>query len=784
MALINALQSSKMIKLMIMLMSLIFILSSVDAFSINTFNNSLTSENLFFNNTLNITRYLSIPQNIYITNASITLLGISQSINNQTSFNISFLSSDSVTTNNITLGYAFIPTSNINVVNGTIATTNQLPLEVYIRNSSKDVIAKNATPIVSGFTTIYANLTANQKYYYEANLSLGVGVRGVTVNNAFPYSQNIYVGVINITNSSNQGWDGNGGNFYIYSVSGLGFDILKSTAANVTISIGNNVTFNSAGPFTTTNKTSNFALVIDRYLSTCSYINGYCNVPINFSSSINSTLQYSALQFDNSGFSQNNITYNATTYETKGEAFSFNLTYDPNYYISSNIILTYNNTNYTAIDMGSGYSHLFVVNLYAPVIGSAGRQDNMFYWTISLYNGSSVYNQNTSLYNQTDYQINLTQCDTGNKSLIFKSYDEQNLSLKPFSFDSTFDYYLGDRSFKKTLSITNSSANEIDLCISQNIAFFIDSIIAYKSPSPDSSYVTRNHFYQKYYISGFTQNINLLSLKGSASTSFVLNVLDENDLPLGNVLIDARRCYSGTGLNQSVFIHRTDSNGFTTGNFEAETALYQFYITNDSNILLAVAPCSKIVPQTTPYTLIFQLGQGYNSPILNVDNVSNVARTLYFNTTSNIVTFTYIDTSGSFKGAELIATSLNTTGSSEPEVCDNTLNISSGIITCNLTKDGTYTIRSYIYRTSNILTDQIIVTVQTLSSTMGYYGVFLGFLITLVCCFMFKWNEIAAIWLTVAAQFFNFAVGFINWGWTALTAMTCVAIIITAVLDR
>jgi hypothetical protein len=251
-----------------------------------------------------------------------------------------------------------------------------------------------------------------------------------------------------------------------------------------------------------------------------------------------------------------------------------------------------------------------------------------------------------------------------------------------------------------------------------------------------------------------------------------------------NVLVNAQKCFVGLAQNESVFIHRTDSSGLTTGNFEAETALYQFFITNQSNTLLSVTPCSKIVPQTTPYTLLFQVGAEYNSPFLDVRNLTDITESLVFNKSSGTFTLTYSDTSSDFSYAELYIYNLNQSGRNNREACYSNSTLPSAIITCNVSADGTYTAQAYIFRSSGILIDQIIATVESVSSTVGYAGAFLGFFIILVCAFAFKFNEIAGIWLvTVAIVIINY-IGLIAFGNVFVTALIGVAVILTAVLER
>jgi hypothetical protein len=97
---------------------------------------------------------------------------------------------------------------------------------------------------------------------------------------------------------------------------------------------------------------------------------------------------------------------------------------------------------------------------------------------------------------------------------------------------------------------------------------------------------------------------------------------------------------------------------------------------------------------------------------------------------------------------------------------------------------GGYFAQAYIYRTNGILIDQIVFDVTTVATTMGYYGVFLGFLLLLVLAFAFKWNEIAGVWLLTIGCIFNNFVGLIVIGRVGITAVVLIAVIITFVLER
>jgi hypothetical protein len=301
---------------------------------------------------------------------------------------------------------------------------------------------------------------------------------------------------------------------------------------------------------------------------------------------------------------------------------------------------------------------------------------------------------------------------------------------------------------------------------------------------PGLEYPLRNWFYQKYPINNITKNVSLYLLKKEDSTNFIFQVQDRYLLPVKSYLVEPQRCYQGLNSIETVFKSRTDQGGQTTGNLEANTALYQFLITNYSQTILAVTPCSKIVPNTPPYTLTFQLGEDYVSSFYNIDNVDGLNKSLVYNNTNNVLTLTYTDTSGNLSRAQLVVKQLNYTGNNQQTICDESNYLQSGIITCNLTESGSYTAAAYIYRSPANLIEQIVFTVQILTSGFGYYGVFLGIFIILISAFAFKFNELAGIILINVAIIFCSIVGLINFGIVFITSMICVSILIIAILER
>jgi hypothetical protein len=548
------------------------------------------------------------------------------------------------------------------------------------------------------------------------------------------------------------------------------------------------------------NETLNYSIT-DTNIDSCwyNYNNTNTTIPCNANSSFILTSQKNLTMYanDTAGNSnslfkswdyvvfENSVSYNAVSYETSRETFTLNYS-GINNILSSQGDLYYNGTVYPSTISCSGTNCIASNSIDIPILSTGTQANYTFYWILTTFDGTNSYTSISSTNIQQVNQLTLTKCSAGIIALNFTANDEQNYSrINPFLFDATFNYYTGQGNSFKTLTISNATSNEIDLCINQNTIYYIDAIIAYSAPNSSIPYTLRNHFYQKYLINNVTKSIPLLLLKTSSSTSFVFNVIDSSSVNIEGILVNAQKCYPGNNSNVSALIVRTNSNGLTVGNLESEVALYQFFITNQSQTLLAVTPCSVIVPQTTPYTLTFQLGQAYVSPWFGISNITNLNQTLVFNSTSKVITFTYIDTSGIFNSSNLIVKRLNYTGNTQPIICNVSGSTSSGILSCNVTNGGSYVTSSYVIRTTGRnLVNQLVFVVNTISTTLGYYGVFLGWFIILICAFAFKFNEIAGIVLINAGLIFCNLMGLINFGWTSITAILLISITIIGILER
>lgn len=224
-------------------------------------------------------------------------------------------------------------------------------------------------------------------------------------------------------------------------------------AGNLTLSIGgSNVLFSPINQ-TSTNITTiiSSASYVNNYLSSCSIVNGYCNVPFVFYSNQPVNIGYSNLVFNNNGFTENNQSYNPSTYETAKESYILNLTYDSTMSISAN--LYYNNVSYPSTQIGSGNNILFNSTLDVPI----GNNTGVIYWQVNI--GGNYFN--STIKTQQVKALNISICGAAPLNLPYFNFtfknETTNQEFVSASISSSFVYYLGDGLVNKTYTYSTSS---------------------------------------------------------------------------------------------------------------------------------------------------------------------------------------------------------------------------------------------------------------------------------------------------------------------------------------
>lgn len=492
------------------------------------------------------------------------------------------------------------------------------------------------------------------------------------------------------------------------------------------------------------------------------------------------------------GFLEQNTSFNTRVFETASETFQLNLTTDINV-LTINSFLFYNGVSDRSTASCDEFGNCTLTNILdIPLVTSADESENKtFFWALTIFNGTSSININTSIRQQNVTKIHLEECNSNFNELTlnFTSFDEQNLTrIDPFVFNGDFLTWLGTGDIKRQSNISNSSVSSEPLCLFPNATHFIDGQVTYDSTTP-GVYTERNYWFQNDTISNVSQDIELGLLASGSSTSFILKVQDTNILPVPDVLIFTERFYPGLGEFKIVQVAKTDDNGGTIGFFQAETADYRFVLKQQGTIVLQTND-QKMVGESTPFTLTFTIGDPRVTAWEGFEDASQLEQSLTFNSSSNIVSFTYIDTSGEFISGNLLVEKLLSNGSSNVIVCDVTSFQSSATVICDLTNNqsGTFSAQGTITRTSTSSTIQILVQVlfgvNDFTDIAGDYGLFLGWFIILIGCFAFKFNEIAGIFMINVTVIGVNMIGLIHFGPVFITAMVALSIFIAVILER
>ncbi len=487
-------------------------------------------------------------------------------------------------------------------------------------------------------------------------------------------------------------------------------------------------------------------------------------------------------------FIVDNEEFNVRVFETSRQEFLLNITTLPSV-LSVNAILNYDGSRFTADTSCTGGVCEIGTAIDIPLVNIGESENKTFLWEISVFNGTDSLFINLSSTKQNVTRLHLEKCDGTFtiQTLNFTSFDEETQqTINPFMLDATFLFWLGTGTIKRNNTISETSISSLQLCISpSNETFKLDGTVEYNDAN-STNYTNRNYFFQTDQINNISQDIRLGLLLSEDSTTFILKVQDRDILPVANVLIFTERFYPGEGIFKVVQVSQTDDNGRTVGFFETETVEYRFVLKQNSTTVLTTNK-QKIVGESVPFTLTFTIGDDEGAAWEPFEPIDDLDSDINFNKTSNIVSFTYLDTSANFELARLIVEKVNASGLQNNVICSETSTQSSATITCNVTGNSTgqYIMRGIITRSGTAqLVEQESFAIEDFSTISGRLGLFLGWFIILIAVFAFKFNEVAGIILINLSIIFVNLIGIISFGYVFISAMVAISIIILVVLER
>lgn len=747
-----------------LLFCFIFI-ASASAIQITTFNNSLSSENITINANGTATRYIEFPSRFStILTSSLSLIGL-----NRTGTEIKLITYFNITTNqtgntsrNFFNKYFNSPSSNITfddfedgTINASLWSTFTCGTGAIVETGGE--MRLNLTG-GSGCQQATLNSTFNlsnvDRYHIQIDSFVGTGGNAIWFLTNGTATHNMKL-ISNSIGSNGLAWVNREGSNISYQYPGDAQGSVDVSNWGNTINFAFQVGGGDAGlrsinleyinrtlydvsntQFSTIN---NFNEYLQSYIDSCTA--DPCKVPVNFFSATNGTIQYTTLSIEYGQIYFNNIIFNATTIETSNEGFVLNTTLNGSSLSSATLV--YNNTRYTSTKLNQGSNTLFQNNISIPSVTTAINKS--FYWEVIV--DGSVFN--SSFNNQTINPLLLGLCDV-NKTiqvLNFTSYLEKNLTrVNPFSFQGTFDYYVGSGTTFKTESIQNNSAAEVVVCVSNiDIPVKTNAHISYGFEDANLSLVSRNYFFDDATLINATQNISLLLLEDEDATSFILKVIDGENNPVENAFINIQRYYPGEGIYRTVQIAKTDDNGRSVGFYQTETVTYKHIITKDGIVLLDTGEGGVVVGESVPFTLTFTVGDDLIAPWEYLNENSTILTSLAYNDTSKLVSFGYIDPSGSTNFGRLYVYQEGLQNSTSTTICDTNTTGSAATITCNMTGlTGTYIAKGYVIESTN-LQKLISFIITTARDVFGQTGVFLGWIILLTVSMAMLFNPSVGI---------------------------------------
>ena len=480
--------------------------------------------------------------------------------------------------------------------------------------------------------------------------------------------------------------------------------------------------------------------------------------------------------FEDSSFVESEI------FETENQTIRLNIT-STETILQINAILNYDNVNYTGTARCSGQICSIYKTFDTPLVSSGESQNKSFYWKLNLFNGTSSKELITNVNNQTVNRIHLEKCNATypTKSLNFTAYDENNLTrIDPYEFSGFFEYWLGSGTVKRNISIEDTSSSELTMCLSPtNETFQTDTQITYGFSDENTTYVDRDYYLYNYSINNATQDIYLYLLNAEDSTTFIQKVEDQITDAVPGAYIHTLRWYPGEGIYRTVAISKTDDNGKATGFYVVETVDYKHIIYLDSENVLETNK-GKIIPEEVPYTLIFKIGEGVSSDFKGFEETEGLTTLLNFNETTNITTFSWIDTTSTVVLGRLLVYKINY-DTEDTLICNESQIFSSATVTCDLSGyNGSFIAYGYIQPSSSSteeLKEVLDILISNAREIFGNTGIIIGWFIILTVALALIWNPTAMIvGINVSTIFVNL-IGFIDFGMTYIFSMVSISIL-------
>jgi len=469
--------------------------------------------------------------------------------------------------------------------------------------------------------------------------------------------------------------------------------------------------------------------------------------------------------------------YNNYTYETSSETFKINITLVPSSTLY-NAQLFYNGIPYEGeITLISVEKYSITTTIDIPTINSSSELKD-FFWQLIYPVGEGIFTyQNLTGHDQNVSQIQLGNCSGGLtvKTLNFTNWDEENRTMiTPFDFHGTFLYWLGSGSTYENFSISSTNITSQTICIlPSNLTYYSDAQIQYEK----SAYVKRSYYLINATLTNTTQYLKLFSLLTPSATTFILEVIDEAQIPVVDAYLYIQRYYAGVGIFETIAMAKTDITGSTIGHFEKETEDYKIIVFKEGEVLFE-SGVQKIFCRETPCTITFQIKAAAGTMWNDFGDIVSLIWSLEFNEDTNIWTYTYVDTSGTTQFGRLHVYYIKG-NKGKITICDTNSSSASATLTCNITGyEGTIYAAGYISRSPEILVYLKTAVIKTIKAILGLEGLFLSMFILLFLGLIGLWNPVVGIISVVGGMIILNFMGLASFGAVTIWGVIFIALIL------
>jgi len=669
-------KSSSRVVLLIFTFALLF-LPLVSSYSLISFNDSTKSANFKVGDGWHggVLKWLQVEENAPITNATINL-NSSGIINVSLAFNYSYRK-----------GHGYVPiivADPYNAIDGNVSTYTDNAAQSFRYNIST-VEAKPSNVTITYDTRPLSNSPRLYCYNWSSPTTTTIdhGVLG-TGN-----------GIRNASKLMNDDCfkDGYPLGLVLQSSSYLGdsdevYEIYVNGTYNYLQLEQNQLIYNNASTLNEP-QTVDFLGNISSYLSSCTYVSGYCNIPFLFFANGSNNLTFDTLRIHDFAFTENSQTFNTTTTNGAFETMKLNMTFNSSE-LNANVKLHYNGTNYSATTTDSGDTRTYTANFYVPNASNGYVQD--FLWFVDLSDGSLTITFNSTTQSQSIGQFVVDNCSTYTFNLMNVTlYDEDtqailngvtdNTSIK---IDFTFST-LDDSSSVFNYSTIVNGTNPTRLCLLNNLnqsSYRLDGVIEYGSLNRFSEF----YHFQNYTLSNTTADINLklYDLSNNTGQEFKITYKDANFVPVSNVILDIQRKYVGTGQFLTVERPKTGQEGYTSAYLIPSDVIYNIYVLQEGEVVATfesiIASCQN--PTITECEINLN-SYGSGGLVDDFTNDNDITFTpISYDTSTRVISTTFVIPSGITADVTLDVTLFDKLGSTV--VCNDTVSAVSGSLSCTV----------------------------------------------------------------------------------------------------